>query len=356
MSNDLLLGGDRTKPLYFFDALYEAYKKAEFKAGGGFDRFYSIGGFSIKLQFAGSALIPYITPALSHLATTPTDEPSLTVCLWDSSSTNTLILTLESEIYDYLKSVKVSEAVDDRIAIIFEAPSKGLNVLDRSRNLAIYWIKNPEKIAYYESAAPLRFILHLWMRKQGIQLVHAGAVGLPSGGVLLVGKGGAGKSTTALACIHSELFYASDDYTLIKAHPSPTVFSIYSTGKQNADDVQRLSALNSTISNRDRLDTEKAVYFLHEHFPEKIISSFPLKAILIPKISGKTNTTWKIASATEALTGLLPSTIIQLPNTGKQACQIAIEVVKQVPSYVLEVGTDLVQIPEVILTLVAKSE
>ena len=42
------------------------------------------------------------------------------------------------------------------------------------------------------------------MSDRNLQYVHAGAVGNKNGGILLVGKGGSGKSSTALACLKSD--------------------------------------------------------------------------------------------------------------------------------------------------------
>jgi hypothetical protein len=259
---DMAAKNARMEPLEFFDAVYQKYEQAEAACGGCVDRYYSIAGFAVRLRFAGVALIPYITPALAHLATEPVAEPVLTVCLWDSDSTNIVMQPPPWQADDYREGGEIRGFVDERIHTIVQIGVNALSVVDRARNLGIYWVKTAKQIPYYESSAPLRAIFHLWMSQRGIQLIHAGAVGLPSGGVLLVGKGGSGKSTTALACLNSELFYASDDYCLLAHHPTPTVFSIYSTGKKNADDVGRLPFMVSHISNPDRLGTEKAVYLL----------------------------------------------------------------------------------------------
>lgn len=339
------------EPLEFFNAVYQKYEKAEAACGGCADRYYCIAGFAVRLRFAGGALLPYITPALAHLATGPVGEPALTVCLWDSDSTNTAMPPPPWQADDYREGGEIRGFVDERIHTIVQVGVNALSLLDRERNLGIYWVKTAKQIPYYESGAPLRAIFHLWMSQRGIQLIHAGAVGLPSGGVLLVGKGGSGKSTTALACLNSELFYASDDYCLLAHHPTPTVFSIYSTGKKNADDVGRLPFLVSTISNPDRLGTEKAVYLLSESFPDKLLPSFPLRAILIPRLSGGRETALKPASPAAGLAALAPSTIFQLPGDRKEAFQTMGQLVRQVPCYQLNLGTDTWRIPEVILDL-----
>lgn len=261
-NSDNLSETEQRNPLDFFNNVYELYEKAEVSAGGCIDRFYCIAGFKIRLRFAGAALIPYMTPALAHLETEPFSDPALTVCLWDSASTNTVMPPPPWQRNDYHpKRGEIKGFNTDRIHTSFQWGAYALSLLDRDRNLGIYWVDSIKQIPYWETGACLRTIFHIWMSQHQIQLVHAGAVGLPSGGVLLVGKGGSGKSTTALACLNSEFFYASDDYSLITAEPKPTAFSIYSTGKKNADDIERLPFLAAAISNRDRLDSEKAVYF-----------------------------------------------------------------------------------------------
>jgi hypothetical protein len=356
VDSEMATSTEQKDSLEFFNRVCELYQKAEASVGGCIDRFYCIGGFKIRLQFAGSALIPYMTPALAHLAIDPISDPDLTVCLWDSNSTNTIMPPPPWKRNHYHpKRGEIIGFNSDRIHTSFQWGAYALSLLDRDRNLGIYWVETTEQLPYWEAGSPLRTIFNVWLSQRGIQLVHGGAVGHPEGGALLVGKGGSGKSTTALACLNSDLFYASDDYSLVASEPAPTAFSIYSTGKKNADDLERLPFLAAAVSNRDRLDSEKALYFLNDHFPEKIISSFPLKAILIPRITGKSETTFTATSPAAALAALVPSTTIQLPGLGKEACQIMMKVASKVKCYYLELGTNIQQVPQAISDLLARN-
>lgn len=335
-------------PLEFFNEVYDLYQKAETNVGGKITLFYEISGLTVRLCFAGEALISRLTPALGHLKREAIANPDLTICIWDSTSTNTIMPPPPWQGQHIQKRGEIWGLNSDRIHTSFQWGANALSLLDYEQNLGVYWVNNPELVPYWETGSPLRAILHLWLGKRGIQMVHAGAVGLPSGGVLLVGKGGSGKSTTALSCLDSELFYLSDDYSLITAEPTPRAYSIYSTGKKKPDDVDRLPFLKPIISNYEKLGEEKALYFLNEHFPHKIIKQFPLKAILIPRITGKSETSLTKTSVITALSSLVPSTIKQLPGASQEACQIITQITQRLPCYYLNVGTNIPEISQAI--------
>jgi hypothetical protein len=350
----LLIRGEDTEPAAFFETVYQAFQQAAQVVGGSLDRFYSIDGHTIRLRFAGPALVPRITPALEHLATGPRSTPAFTVCLWDSASTGTNIPRPPWSGYVYTPRGDVCGYTNDRVYTAYHVGADVLNLLDTSRDLAIYCTRDARRLPSYETGAPLRTILHWWLRPYGRQFVHGGAVGTANGGVLLAGKGGSGKSTTALACLHSELVYVSDDYCLLAIDPVPYAYSIYSSAKLSPENIYRVPYLRSAISNADRLDTQKALFFLQQHYPEKLVTGFPIRAILLPQITGRLETTLTPASSMASLSALLLSTMRQLPGADKATLGIIEQFIEQVPSYHLELGTDLAQIPEVILGLLSE--
>jgi hypothetical protein len=174
-------------------------------------------------------------------------------------------------------------------------------------------------------------------------LVHAGAVGYLAGGVLLAGKGGSGKSNTALSCLNSSLSYLSDDYCILSLAPTPTLHSLYSTGKIHPADLQRLPFLATRMVNRERLDVEKALFFLYSEFSDKIATQLPLRAILIPQINGSGKTTIERTTSVAGLLAMAPSTMAQLPYAGSEVMEMLGELVRQVPCYYLNLSTDTQQ-------------
>jgi hypothetical protein len=342
----------------FFDTTYKIFQEAE-QRNGSVKRFYSICGHSVELRFAGSALIPSITPALGHLLLDAVDTPSLTVCIWDDISTNThmppppwsglTVLGMDGHFKGvYTRRGDVRGFSDDRILTSYNWDANALSIMDKKRDLALYWTYNAARLPSYESSAPLRTIFNWWINQFGFHFVHSGAVGTTEGGVLLAGKGGVGKSTTALSCLNSDLLYVSDDYCLICGDPAPYAFCIYSSAKLNADDIQSVPHVFPTMSNIDRIDKEKAVFFLHPIFAKKIVSGFPIRAILLPLISAGKETSLSPASSAEALKALALSTMSQLPGAGRESLQIMTRIVHRVPCYHIELGGDLTRIPHVI--------
>ncbi len=348
MPTELLLPQD---PLNFFEDIYGASQRAIAASGGAIQHYYQIAHHKICLSFAGNGLVNKIIPALAHLEIPAVQSPDFTIILWDSTTTKTQMPRPVWQPQHLQRRGEISALNSDRIHTYFQWGANALNVIDLQQNLGIYWINNPDKLPYWESGSPLRNIFQLWFSQHHLQMVHAGAVGLETGGVLIIGKGGSGKSTTALTCLNSDLFYLSDDYTLISANSSPCAYSLYSSAKKKAEDIERLTWLKPLIVNTAHLEQEKALYFLADHFAEKLIQEFPLKAILIPRVTGQVDSTLTSTSILTALTALVPSTLKQLPDTGKVACDRMQKLTELLPSYHLNLGTDLNQISPLIKTL-----
>lgn len=335
----------------YYQANFEAFEQARRQSEAVPDRFYAIAGFTIRLRFAGPALLPRLLPALEHLATDPVSFPDLTVSLWDSGSTSVPAPSPPWEAGRYFAHGEVKEFCTDRFYTHLNVGPNILSLLDFDRKEAIYWAPSLKVIPNYEVSVPLRTILHTWLSRFGRHMVHAGAVGLPTGGVLLIGHGGAGKSNTALTCLSSELKYLSDDHCLVASNPEPTVFSVYGTGKLFLRDVACVPALESLGPEAPILQTEKALFYLHRHFSDKILTEFPLKALLLLQVTGKIDSHLEPVSGAVGLRALAPGQMMQWPTAGPATFQTIAHLCRQLPCYRFELGTDRAQIPALILKL-----
>ncbi|MBN1271357.1 MAG: serine kinase [Candidatus Aminicenantes bacterium] len=328
----------------FFEKILSAFEKASRKSGGNIDHFYEIAGSRVCFRFAGSALVPLISPAFAHLKVTCDKKPELTVLIWDSFSTKTALPATPRLGENIRALTKRWRILNKRFLLLFYPENKTLYMLDKCRNTAVFWVQNYRKIVQYEIGSPLLAIFNLWFRCRSIQLVHAGAVGGPEGGVLIVGKGGSGKSTTVLSCLENGLLYTGDDYCLLSANPIPYVYSIYSTAKIFTRDKYRFPGLEPALMNISvRENIDKSVFSIHRIFPRKILRRFPLKAVVIPKIIEGACPRLVKASSASGLLALGPSTLFQLPGYDRQMFQNLGRVVKMVPNYVLECSKNFSQ-------------
>jgi hypothetical protein len=95
-------------------------------------------------------------------------------------------------------------------------------------------------------AHPAHSAMYAWMASQGKTAMHAAGVCLGDRGVLIVGDGGHGKTTTALAACQRGFAYLGDDVCIVelstgqgRAH---RMHGLYGTAKLNADSRERLGA------------------------------------------------------------------------------------------------------------------
>ena len=341
----------RSAPSQFVETARQCFEQAAKAAGGVRERSFQVGERSVLLRFAGDRLVPLMVRALAHLEEPLARLPDLTVCSFDSESTGTPMAPPPWSREQYTNLGEIDGYNNGQVHVTYTPGVDILHCLDRERGLAVYWTPTFRLIPWWEQSFPLRSILNWWLQDQPFQPAHAAAVGRPSGGVLITGPSGTGKSTSTLACLGSELQYAGDDYVLIRTDPSPFVFSLYSTAKLEADNLQRFPHLAPLISNAERLDREKALIFLHEHHPRKLIGGFPIRALVIPKVTGRRDSAMESISPAAALLALAPTTTKHLLGTRRQTVAKLMRLVKTVPSYRLLAGTDLAQIPEAISNL-----
>jgi hypothetical protein len=218
-----------------------------------------------------------------------------------------------------------------------------LELVDLPRGEALFCVDSPRRIQWYEDAVPLLAILQRWTAARGLRFVHAGAVGRDDGCVLIVGRSGAGKSTTALACVGSPLRYLADDFSLVRPDDS-MVFSVYSSAKTTDETLARLPHLARAASKLGPPD-EKSIAFLHEFAPETLLHSAPLRGVVVPRIVSSGRSRLVPAGRAVALAELAPSSLVTLRGGREAAFRALASVAASVPCHVLELGDDLAAIP-----------
>jgi len=343
-----------------FDLVALGFERAS-ETTGIIARDFLVAGLRLRLRFAGSALIPAIVPALAHLEVERAGDADFTIDLFDAASTGTPLPFLAArfveltrlrwwEVLQGRREIKGLNGAD--IQAVFHLGPDILVLRDAPRRRGLYWVEQAESIPYYEKGYPLSVLLNWWLGSRQRLMVHAASIGGAAGGVLLTGRGGSGKSTTTLACMTAGLTIAGDDYAAIELG-SGVVHSLYNTVKlKTRADVDRFPGLAERVSNLDRIgeevDAEKAMVFLHEHYPERLVPSLPVRAILVPRIVDAVETVIVPAPAAAAFKALAPSTLFQLPGNAHATFRALAQVVRDIPSYEIQLGRDIGAIPGVI--------
>lgn len=339
----------------FFAAVRAAFARAALQMGGTRNFDFALGAQIVRLEFAGSALTAPLTRALAHLAVNTQPHADITIQLWEIAESGVALPPPPWTEDAYQPRGEIAGYCDASHQTIYHADGRVLYLYDAARRHGIVAAFDGTLLPAYERAAALRPILFHALAEFEIQYTHAAAVGLPQGGVVLAGKGGAGKSTTALACLDSELLYVGDDYCALYAPTDESsyalAYSLYNSAKATTATIKRLPFLETLIQFWDVGGSEKAIWFMQERMPHKILASMPIRAILIPRVTGTRDTQLSPASFQAALRALMPSTITQLPNADERTVRRLLALVKRVPAYHLELGTDMPQIPQAILAL-----
>ena len=329
----------------YLEQLGEAFHEATRRAGP-VEHEYEIAGLRLRLRFAGDELVRFLTPALAHLRASGGEAADLTVCIWDAIPPPACPWTPDGRFGE------ARTVVDNWQGVEFVAFPHGeeIDLLDRPRGLGFHC----RATAGPHASLPLLTILDWWLAERDLHCIHAAAVGVESGGVLLAGRGGSGKSTTALACLRSPLRYVADDYCVLSVAGAPHAHALYSSAKLARAQLDGLSFLSPPEAPSEPCD-DKDVVFLERAFREKLLPGFPIRAVLAPRITGRDRTTVADLSPGEAMKALAPSSLFQLGGARQRRLHAIASLVRMVPCYRLDLGTDLAAIPGVILDLLSRA-
>lgn len=336
---------------YIAQAIAQFHRSA---AGTAVMRRFRIAGRLVDIYIGGAAMDRHIARGLAHLACTDAGDPAFTIHAWDSAGTDGAFLKpgWSKEAYGYHGLIDGFN--DARFHGVLQLDPHILRLIDFQRREAVYWMPTAADLPVWERGAPLRPLLHEWLRHEGLVPVHGGAVGLPGGGVFLAGAGGSGKSNLALSCLTSPLSYASDDFCVLSEQPW-TVHSLYCTGKMAAPDRVRHPHLAGQESNPDRLADEKALFFLHPVFADRLIASMPLKAIVMPRVTGRGTSRLLPGGSADAQKAIAMSTIQMSRATAAFTFARVAAFVRALPCYELHIGADPAEARARLIDLVTAS-
>ena len=337
----------------YFEYLEATFHKASQACGGTIEHAFSIAENTITLHSAGKKLDELLFKAFAHLPIGTASSKSLNMYVWDVKESNLAFEFPTPENLGEEKLEKITEHYFKNYCVIFSERGVVFYAYDYQKNTAYICIKDSDLLPNYFLASPFFRILKIWAKLLGFSILHAGGVANEKNGVLFVGKGGKGKSTTSLQCLLDGMYYVGDDYVLLDTSQShPVIYTMYCSGKLHLNHISNFPLLAQHSIYRPNTESyDKPLLYLNELFGEKLAYKRPLKAIVATQITNNSTTSYKPLSPFEALKALAPSTLLQL-NLGDQGDFAKMgNLTRTIPCYTLELGTNFQGIAPVVTHL-----
>ncbi len=329
----------------YFEALGEQLDRAAEEAGGFVERDLEMAGLRLRLRCAGPAMAEALLPPFEHLCVDRTeDRPDLSIGLFDSASTG---IEPPPPVWPDLDAGPgenpMARLQSAAVCVLAAAGTGAVTAADRSAGEAIFHLADAADIPPTERAAPLREAINLLMSERGRWMTHAGCVGLDGRGALLVGAGGSGKSTLALSGALAGMEIVADDYVLLETGP-PLAHAMQSTAKLTRESAALLELGQAAIgANGFEATMEgpaKALVDIPALAPGRLTGKLAIGAIVAPSVAGLERPALRPTSAARGLRALAPSTILQSSAQRAQVLAALGRLVKEVPSFELELSRD----------------
>lgn len=300
-------------------------------------------GRGVHLHTVGGRLHGHLTAALAHLRTPPAarEAGDLSVFLWDEDTTG--VPHPHAVLSGRPDDEELIDVSHDNL-VVRERRGQWAVALDRGRGEISGCARlGGARPLLHDLGKPLQTLISIWARDSGMPLVHAGLVGRDGNGILLGGAGGAGKSTTAVACAREGFDFLGDDRVGLEAGGDGFVgHSIYNSVLVDQPRVDRFPelcahAIQPVHPTRER----KPLVFLNEIYPGRIPPSVQIRGVALPRVAGTTDSRWRTATPAEALRVIAPSSLIMPMGPGAVGMKQLGSLVREVPCFWLDLGTAL---------------
>jgi hypothetical protein len=306
-------------------------------------------GVPVRVHLAGAELVDQLAPGVLEGPIGAGERPAIELWAFDGAGSGRAAPRPPWGQEDYLQREEIAGWTQPPCLASYSNDYATLSVADTGAGLGVQWLRDATVMAPWEGGAPLRSILRWTLARHGAHLLHAAAVGNGADGVLLLGSGGAGKSTTALACLQAGMALVSDDYTLVRPGSPPTAHPAFAIAKAGPASLGLLGGgdLEARAAGA-RLDWRGK-----RRLPiaDVVCEALALRAIVLPRVAQRTGAPVP-ASGREALRTIAVSTLLQLPGDSATTLTVLRELLATLPVYTLEVGPDVAAIPAAIGALI----
>jgi hypothetical protein len=228
-----------------------------------------------------------------------------------------------------------------QVRVHLEFDESGLAVLeaiDLSAARAVHIGASLARAREISGIRPLLMLLRWWSEATPHLMLHAAAVGNEQGGVLIGGTPGAGKSSTALACIGDKLQLVGDDMVLIG--PDGVAHSLHATLRLRPDMIDRFGP-SPWFGNSWSDWRNKPSQIVPDESLQHLTRSTRPKAIVLPRLELGAKAEFSRVSSARAMRVMTPVTVTNHYMDPARQLQKLSNVLQHLPCYEFSIVEDL---------------
>lgn len=301
--------------------------------------YFNIAGLSVCIRLQHQVLKITFLMAIKHLQIPPCKADYL-IDVWDCSIGDCSFPDFEYGIDDIEVRGEVPNYSGDNIEFAYFAHASMAHILNEKEKHAIVAVRDASQMPRFELACPFRGIFSWMLRNNKRAIIHSAALADQKGHTyLILGKSGAGKSSTAISCFLSGMKYVGDDLCALGlVNQQVHVYSLYSSGKTFRAEWQFLPELQDLAVSYPSQLNEKEVYFFGAEAGKTCVSGC-LKKIFVPTKNPITASV-KAPPIASLMSQTIDSTRELLPGAGFEALTLLYAAFKQAPIELLPLRED----------------
>jgi hypothetical protein len=309
----------------------------------------AIGDVRLSLRFATPEIAAILFPAFAHVETPAVELPDVTVRFWDCASSGAPGVISPLRPGMLVDRGVVAGGEETPVRILCEPEYAHYSAWNSAQASAVVWADDVRRLGGHERASPIRAIMQWALEPHEIFLIHGACVAASGPGVLIGGLSGAGKSTTAIACLEGGLSFLGDDYVAL-AGPEPRALSLYASAKLDDRSIALLGGLPDVARGLAvGPPYNKNVVMLGESRGDLLKREALIGAIVVPARDAPPGLS--AASAALALRELAAPSVLQIPHGGTGTLRRLAALVREVPVFRLGLADGPVRAARDIATL-----
>lgn len=204
----------------------------------------------------------------------------------------------------------------------------------------LQWCASLDRLPPWDGSAPLRQHLHWFLEDRAMRLAHAATLGLKDRGIVLFGRGGAGKSGTTLAGLAAGLSTVGDDYIALHNDPAPLARPLYRTVKQDRDGLSRIPWLAARLTGHAENWRGKVEFDPGAVFEGAFLDVLPIGAAVVPRVAHAARPALVPIRAQTVMLSLMTSNLHQFAGEPDRGMTFFARFLKDLPCYRLDLSPD----------------